>query len=299
MKVYSAIILVLGCYISSSKAYSKYGRSCKDIGCRSNEVCVMENDPCSYYQRQNECGAYPTCKKTTSGSPTCATFVCPPGNVCKMSGDNPKCVEDTSKRGHVGYDTSSLDSQVQPAQPGQPQQPSAPVLPSNGGSVYPNIPTRGETTPRPNVRPQSNGGGGYRGGSIGSGYPGQPSGYPAQPSGYPSQPSGYPSQYPGGYPQQGGAGYQGGYNGYQGGYQQPGGYPQGGYQQPGGYPQGGYQGGSSGGYPYNSNSNQYGNKYGQKSSGSSFSDTFSNTLKNLGLFCCLIVYRMYSAESLT
>lgn len=35
----------------------EYGRSCKDIGCPGNQECVMQSDPCSYYQRQGECGS--------------------------------------------------------------------------------------------------------------------------------------------------------------------------------------------------------------------------------------------------
>lgn len=34
----------------------EYGRTCKDIGCLDNEVCVMESKPCGYYDAQNECG---------------------------------------------------------------------------------------------------------------------------------------------------------------------------------------------------------------------------------------------------
>ncbi|VVC95555.1 unnamed protein product [Leptidea sinapis] len=42
--------------------FSKYGRTCKDIGCLRNEVCVLAEDPCSYGHSSN-CGTYPTCKK--------------------------------------------------------------------------------------------------------------------------------------------------------------------------------------------------------------------------------------------
>lgn len=31
-----------------------------------DEVCVMAEDPCSIYQRDN-CGRYPTCKKSRPG----------------------------------------------------------------------------------------------------------------------------------------------------------------------------------------------------------------------------------------
>ncbi|RVE44726.1 hypothetical protein evm_010630 [Chilo suppressalis] len=42
--------------------FSKYGRSCKDIGCLNSEVCVLAEDQCSFGQTSN-CGTYPTCKK--------------------------------------------------------------------------------------------------------------------------------------------------------------------------------------------------------------------------------------------
>ncbi|KAJ8949775.1 hypothetical protein NQ318_019004, partial [Aromia moschata] len=128
-----------------------------------------------------------------------------------MDGNTPKCVDDHSQRGYAGYDTHNQNTLG--------QQDSSGSNPS-GSNLYPSIP-RGETTPRPNVNYQPVSGGGYQGGQIGSGYPGQ---------GGQSQ-GGYRPGYPGGYPQQ-----QGGYP------QQPGGYP----QQTGGYPQGGYQ---QGGYP--------------------------------------------------
>lgn len=46
--------------------FAEYGRTCKDIGCRRDEVCVMAEDPCSIYQRDN-CGRYPTCAKAHPG----------------------------------------------------------------------------------------------------------------------------------------------------------------------------------------------------------------------------------------
>ncbi|XP_076249914.1 uncharacterized protein LOC143189116 [Rhynchophorus ferrugineus] len=237
--------------------YTKYGRSCKDIGCPSNQKCVMETDPCSYYQRQGECGQYPTCKKIQSGERTCANFVCPPSQVCQMDGGHPKCIADASKSGHVGYDTHSANSPVNNDSPSAP--------PANNGNIYPQIP-HGETTPRPNVRPAYPGGSGYQGGQIGSGYPGQSGGYPSQSGGYPGQAGGYP---------------QGGYQGYpQGGYQ---GYPQGGYNQ-GGYQQ--YPGG------YQNNYNPY--QYPQKSSGSSITDQITQGLKQIGLFYILVHYYLAS-----
>ncbi|XP_038211805.1 glycine-rich RNA-binding protein 5, mitochondrial isoform X2 [Zerene cesonia] len=42
--------------------FSKYGRTCRDIGCLNSEVCVLAEDPCSFGHTSN-CGTYPTCKK--------------------------------------------------------------------------------------------------------------------------------------------------------------------------------------------------------------------------------------------
>lgn len=241
------VCAVLLAILALGDSYSKYGRTCKDIGCLSSEVCVMETDPCSYYQRQNECGSYPTCKRMDNAGPaSCKNYVCPPTKVCKMDGTTPKCVDDHSKVGRVGYDTSELKNPND--QPG-------------GGNLYPTLP-RGETTSRPNIPYQPVGGGGYQGGQVGSGYPGQPRpNYPQQ--NYPQQP----------YPQQG----QGGYNGYNG-YNQPGyrgnpqqnGYPN--YNNNQRYPN--YQGGYN---PYGQS-----NRYGQSSASGGIADSITNALKKYG-----------------
>lgn len=44
--------------------FTEYGRTCKDIGCLSNQVCVLAEDPCTFGHSTN-CGTYPTCKKKT------------------------------------------------------------------------------------------------------------------------------------------------------------------------------------------------------------------------------------------
>lgn len=51
---------------ASYPLFAEYGRTCKDIGCMRDEVCVMAEDPCSIYQRDN-CGRYPTCAKSHPG----------------------------------------------------------------------------------------------------------------------------------------------------------------------------------------------------------------------------------------
>lgn len=98
---------------------TEYGRTCKDIGCRSNEVCVMAEDPCSI-QSRDHCGRYPTCARSgESGSKlnillsliinkyfltinhyivniftglTCTTMICSSGQYCKTVDGRPKCV---------------------------------------------------------------------------------------------------------------------------------------------------------------------------------------------------------------
>uniref|UniRef100_A0A6P7F4F0 Uncharacterized protein LOC114325814 isoform X2 n=1 Tax=Diabrotica virgifera virgifera TaxID=50390 RepID=A0A6P7F4F0_DIAVI len=244
-------------YFSIGYCYTKYGRTCKDIGCPSTQECVMATDPCSYYHRQGECGSYPTCQRVSNAPRTCSTYVCPPTKVCRMDGDTPKCFDDVGKVGHVGYETSGNTNHLSQS--------------GHNGNLYPNLP-KGETTPRPNInRPVSSGG--YQGGQVGSGYPGGQvnSGYPGGQVG---------SGYPGG---QVGSGYPGGqvgsgYPGYtqQGGYPRQGypqqGYPQQGYPQQGNQRQTGYQ--QYGGYPQTN----------KPSSGTSISDKITSGLKSIGGF---------------
>ncbi|KAI4456787.1 hypothetical protein MML48_8g00010716 [Holotrichia oblita] len=288
MKSVYPILFTILFYFKYGEAFSKYGRSCNDIGCPSNEECVMAETPCSYYSRENECGMYPTCRKVSSNSaPSCSGYICPPTKRCAIDGGEPKCVDDPNantpghQNGNKAY--QSYDTQNTNGQPSAPAQP----------NPYPVLP--GQTTTRsPIRRPGSSGGGGYQGGNVGSGYPGQGGG------GY--QGGGVGSGYPG----QGGGGYQGGpvgsgypgstgggsrYPGYQSGNTgsgYPGGYPQQGYPQQGypqqGYPQQGYNGYQHGyqqghrGGTYN-----YNNQKPPQSSGSNpIYDTVKNTLAQYG-----------------
>ncbi|KAK9703051.1 hypothetical protein QE152_g29573 [Popillia japonica] len=303
MKSLYPILFTILFYFKYGEAFSKYGRSCNDIGCPSNQECVMAETPCSYYSRENECGMYPTCRKISSNSaPSCSGYVCPPTKKCAIDGGEPKCVDDpqantpgnhNANKAYQSYDTENTNGQ-----------PSAPAQPN----PYPILP--GQTTTRaPIRRPGLSGGGGYQGGNIGSGYPGQSgggyqggnigSGYPGQGgyqggsagSGYPSNTGGYPQQghpqqgYPQqGYPQQGypQQGYpQQGYNGYQPGYQQ------GSYNYNNKKPSQ-----SSGSNPiYDTVKNNYNNKKPSQSSGSNpIYDTVKNTLAQYGLFCLLVNY---------
>lgn len=146
----------------------------------------MQTDPCNYYHRQGECGSYPTCQKNSNLARSCSNYVCPPTKVCKMDGDTPKCIDDVSKAGHVGYNTQSQQSPVN-------QQHSVSANNGEKPHLYPQIPKRGETTPRPNI---------YRPVNTGSVYPqSQYPGYPqSQYPGYPQQQGSYPNQQA--YPQQ-------------------------------------------------------------------------------------------------
>ncbi|XP_035723041.1 annexin B11-like isoform X2 [Vespa mandarinia] len=197
-------------------SYSKYGRNCKDIGCRSDEVCVMAEDPCTDYS--NKCGRYPTCKKMNDRGFESAGVDIVNGQHVSSS--------DTNK--HTNTNTNpfaNANAPPAPADPipggngyhqvnsgtnlGYPSYPSN-VGTSNSNHGYPPYPsTNRENQPRTDnlgypPYPTMN-----RMPQPGQGYPGQ--GYPPYPgqSGYPQ--TGYPQQqYPNGqrYP-------VGQYSGYQ------------------------------------------------------------------------------------
>jgi len=61
-----ALLMLWIIFSANGAPYSKYGRTCKDIGCLPREVCVMAYESCSFNQQENvSCGRYPTCKKNT------------------------------------------------------------------------------------------------------------------------------------------------------------------------------------------------------------------------------------------
>ncbi|XP_071626457.1 uncharacterized protein [Temnothorax longispinosus] len=80
--------LLLIAIVPDAASYNKYGRTCKDIGCRSDETCVMAEDPCTGYT--DKCGRYPTCRKTSDAS--CTSMVCGGNEYCKSENGAPKCV---------------------------------------------------------------------------------------------------------------------------------------------------------------------------------------------------------------
>ncbi|KAI8435865.1 hypothetical protein MSG28_004076 [Choristoneura fumiferana] len=191
--------------------FSKYGRTCKDIGCLNSEVCVLADDPCPIGHTR-DCGTYPTCKKKTA-------------------------VE--------GSHAEPQPSAPRPT-PARPQLPSAgsapnypPPAPPAGGSPYGGSPYGG-SSPYGN----NNGGGSPYGNNNGGGSPygnnnGGGSPYGGNPYGGNSNGG---SNYPGGSPYGG--------NPY-GGSSNPGGSPYGGHSPYGGNsPYGGSTGNRGGNSPY-------------------------------------------------
>ncbi|XP_043492268.1 uncharacterized protein DDB_G0283357-like [Polistes fuscatus] len=259
----TALLVIVA--IPDVSSYSKYGRTCKDIGCRNDEVCVIAEDPCTSYS--DKCGSYPTCKKTSNNEGSCSSIICDKNEYCRTENDIPKCV---SKISSNGFQSAGVDI-------------------VNGQQVS-NSDTNKHTNTNSNTNPYANanappapadpvpGGTGYHQVNTGTniGYPSYPSnvgssnnnnGYPPYPStnqgnhprtdnlGYPPYPTMNRMPQPGqGYPGQGYPPYPG-----QSGYPQAG-YPQ--QQYPNGqrYPVGQYPGYQNypnqnhRGYSYNSNS---------------------------------------------
>ncbi|XP_011691983.1 PREDICTED: uncharacterized transmembrane protein DDB_G0289901-like isoform X2 [Wasmannia auropunctata] len=83
----SGALLIIA-IIPHAASYNKYGRTCKDIGCRSDETCVMAEDPCTGYT--DKCGRYPTCRRTSDAS--CTSMVCGENEYCKSENGAPRCV---------------------------------------------------------------------------------------------------------------------------------------------------------------------------------------------------------------
>ncbi|XP_012271815.1 prisilkin-39 [Orussus abietinus] len=258
----AAALLLIVC-LAGATPYSKYGRSCKDIGCLSNEVCIMAEDPCTLYS-QNQCGRYPTCKKMSqAGALSCTTMICPSGQYCKTEDGKPTCVNQVPNSVYDLFaEYVDVENRILRKRQSEPEGIVVTgTLETSKKSDYPagsGYPSSGSSS---SGYPKSSG---YpAGGSSSSGYP-KSSGYPAG-SGYPSSSrssSGYPgsgsSGYPGypsteasakkasassvnsGYPGSGSSGYPGsGSSGYPGSGSS--GYP--------GSKSSGYPGSGSSGYP--------------------------------------------------
>ncbi|XP_024892279.1 uncharacterized protein LOC112467742 isoform X3 [Temnothorax curvispinosus] len=265
--------LLLIAIVPDAASYNKYGRTCKDIGCRSDETCVMAEDPCTGYT--DKCGRYPTCRKTSDAS--CTSMVCGGNEYCKSENGAPKCV-----RKSTGLENDQMRTRTVPK-----RQTSYPTEAETHGSSDTSNNSDGQSYPARSLGYPS--GSGYPGNS---GYPSsgssrapdstnQPrSGYPSSDSaGYsPSRSSGYPSSGSSGYPSSGSSGYpSSGSSGYSpsrsSGYPSSGssGYPSSGSS---GYPSqsSGYPSSGSSGYPLSGSSShpsRDGSGYPGRSSGSS------------------------------
>ncbi|XP_074098223.1 uncharacterized protein LOC141526952 [Cotesia typhae] len=248
--IFVAIFLCIG--VANTVAYSKFGRKCSDIGCPSNQVCVLVDEPCTRGNNGN-CGSYPTCTNKPAGggaheeskdvlypqnsasvpepghsnnSPVPSAPVSLPNQPSKPSGYPTGSGYPSNPSGDASYPPKPSGGASYPSYPS-----SAPSYPSSGSS-YPSYPSSGSSYPADPSRKQNMG-------AVNAGYAstGQSPQYPAAGSYYPQ--GGYPQgNYPqSGYPQNP---YQGQYpqNPYQGQYPQnpyPGQYPQNPYQ--GQYPQ--------------------------------------------------------------
>ncbi|XP_073945221.1 uncharacterized protein isoform X2 [Choristoneura fumiferana] len=190
--------------------FSKYGRTCKDIGCLNSEVCVLADDPCPIGHTR-DCGTYPTCKKKTAVEGSHAE-------------PQPSAPRPTPARPQLPS-AGSAPNYPPPAPPaggspygGSPYGGSSPYGNNNGGgSPYGN--NNGGGSPYGN----NNGGGSPYGGNPyggnsngGSNYPGG-SPYGGNPYGGSSNPGGSPY---GGHSPYGGNSPYGGSTGNRGGYQQ-------------------------------------------------------------------------------
>ncbi|XP_011864858.1 PREDICTED: prespore protein Dp87-like isoform X2 [Vollenhovia emeryi] len=257
--------LLLIAIIPNAASYNKYGRTCKDIGCRSDETCVMAEDPCTGYT--DKCGRYPTCRRTSDAS--CTSMVCGENEYCKSENGAPKCV-----RKSTGLENDDMRTRTVPK-----RQTSYPTETDTRGSSDTFKNSDGQSSPARSSGYPSSGSSGYPS-SGSSRYPSSQSGYPSSgSSGYPSSgSSNYPSRESSGYPT--GSGYPGGNSGSSGypdnsrnpygeetvrrtginavnaGYPSPGtsAYPQGNPSYRNNYP------GQNAGYPYNNQHPSYPNQ---------------------------------------
>ncbi|XP_018376264.1 PREDICTED: prisilkin-39-like isoform X3 [Trachymyrmex cornetzi] len=259
---FSGALLIIA-LIPDAASYNKYGRTCKDIGCRTDETCVMAEDPCTGYT--DKCGRYPTCRRTSDVS--CTSMVCGENEYCKSENGAPRCV-----RKPTGLENEMRTRTIPKRQTSYPT-----ATETHGSSDTPKNSDDQSYPARSSGYPSSSG-------YPGSSYPNsgslrtsdssnQPrSGYPSsQSSGYPNSGSGYPSSGSSGYPTGGSSGYP---TGGSSSYPTSGssGYPSSGSS---GYPSSGssgYPSSRSNGSPSHSNSGLSGSpssQFGYPSSGSS------------------------------
>jgi len=213
----SGALLIIA-IIPDAASYNKYGRTCKDIGCRTDETCVMAEDPCTGYT--DKCGRYPTCRRTSDAS--CTSMVCGENEYCKSENGAPRCVRKSTGLGYESAGVSYVNGERVNGNNANPyanaNAPPIPAYPSGDNSEhhrsssgsnlgYPPYPSNpGSSAHVYPPYPQSPNQAGHQD----LGYPPYPTqnrmpvpGQPAYP-GYP-QNAGYP-QAPGNYPQH--PGYQ-------------------------------------------------------------------------------------------
>ncbi|XP_012545586.3 keratin, type I cytoskeletal 10 isoform X1 [Bombyx mori] len=234
--------VLLFAIIYYADGYSKYGRTCRDIGCLNSEVCVLAEDPCTFGHTSN-CGTYPTCKKKSLVEGSHAAEPTQP----KPMAPKPQ--------------TPTLDFDSPPNY-------KPPVPPSNGVSFGGNSPYDGTSSHGGSPYGGSSGGGSPYGGSTGGGSPYGGSTGGGSPYGG-SNPYGG-NQYPGG--SSGGHNPYGGNNNYGGSSSYGGNSPHGGNS---------HYGGGNSPYASNSHggSNPYAPSTGG-SGGKSPLDNIFNTLTN-------------------
>uniref|UniRef100_A0A1L8E3I5 Putative glycine-rich cell wall structural protein 1.0 n=2 Tax=Nyssomyia neivai TaxID=330878 RepID=A0A1L8E3I5_9DIPT len=140
---------------ASALPYSKYGRSCSDIGCLSSEVCVMASDSCSYGQRENkDCGRYPTCRKSgaAGGSTGPGGYLNPlPDNTRISTGQD----QSPNFNGNPNYQPPPYGSNnyPPPQQPYPGNYPAPNYYPQNPQYPQPQYPQPGYQQPYPGQRP--------------------------------------------------------------------------------------------------------------------------------------------------
>ncbi|KYM81589.1 hypothetical protein ALC53_07976 [Atta colombica] len=103
---FSGALLIIA-LIPDAASYNKYGRTCKDIGCRTDETCVMAEDPCTDYT--DKCGRYPTCRRTSDIS--CTSMVCGENEYCKSENGAPRCVRKSTGFGYESAGVSYVNGQ--------------------------------------------------------------------------------------------------------------------------------------------------------------------------------------------
>lgn len=179
--LYCGIIFQLLFTLALPLPYTKYGRTCSDIGCLSSQVCVMVHDSCSLGQREgNDCGRYPTCKKNTDPSVNAG----PSAGSSNVYNNGPR---PSAPVGNGGDDDVLGTLGLNPNNPYGQRPTPAPTRPASSGGLYPSLPTDNNPGNR-----YGGGNNGYNGGAGGNnGYNGGAGGYNGGAGGYNGGAGGY------------------------------------------------------------------------------------------------------------